>query len=83
MTNHRWELFTTYEGFKKYSGPAKPVLILLYINIFVMLIGWIATIVCGEGKSIQDLPFFKELFGADDEINIEEGLEPYVESLSE
>ena len=47
------------------------------------MIGWIATIFYGEGKSIQDLPFLKKLFGGVDEIDIEEGLEPYVDSLSE
>jgi len=82
LTNHRWELFFTHDGFSKYTGPAKPMLILLYIYLTAMALGWIQTLICGEGKTIQDLPLIRELLG-NDSIQIEEGLEPYVDSLSE
>jgi len=82
MTNHRWELLFTHDGFTKYSGPAKPMLILLYIYLTMMVLGWIQTLICGEGKTIQDLPYLKDLLG-NDTINIEEGLEPYVDSLTD
>ena len=40
-TNHTWFLFTTLEGISKYSGPALPMFILLWIMIFQRIFSYI------------------------------------------
>jgi len=74
--------FFTLEGINTYSGPAYPMFVLFWIYALYLIIGGIVNLIYGNGfESIFDLPLIKRWFGID-EIEIKEGLDEYIDSLS-
>ena len=65
----------TFEGFKKYSGPAAPMFILLIIYLIAHFVNKTVSFLYGEGMTIHDIPFIKRLVRSDrDEIVIKRTL---------
>lgn len=84
MTNHTLKYyFTSIDAVKLYSGPALFVFIQFWFYAIYLILGLIIRIIYGEGyECVEDLSIFKKFSSRSDVIEIEEGLDDYIDNLS-